>query len=253
MTVPEHANEFVAKWRAREPEMVWAEVFCPRPQKGRFAVWGALLCELRAAAFELSDARLIEAKSAWWAEESLRSAQSAPRHPLTQALAAAELPWTSLATALVAAPQAESSRPVDRDAALAAMAPIANAVAAMEAALFGGASNEAAARAIAVHLLSERLRAADGSQVPLNLLARHGRSGETLMQPDAAIVWADWAAELASQLPRDLQQAPLYRRTRSAFDGWMLRQRSAGRDRRGLPPLSALGLAWRSARAGTTG
>jgi hypothetical protein len=253
VTVPEHAAEFVAKWRAREPEMVWAEVFCPRPLKDRFALWGALLCELRAAAFELSDARLVEAKSAWWAEESLRSAQNAPRHPLTQALAATALPWTSLAAALVAATQTESSRPADREAAFVAVAPLANAVAAMEAALFGDDANDDAARAIAVHLLAERLRMADTGQVPLSLLARHGVTSAALMEPEGARALRDWAGELSSALPTRIGGAAPFRRTRMAFDGWLLCERAAGRDRRGVPPLSALRLAWRSARAGANG
>jgi hypothetical protein len=251
VTVPEHAAEFIAKWRAREPEMVWAEVFCPRPLKDRFALWGALLCELRAAAFELSDARLIEAKSAWWAEEALRSAQGAPRHPLTQALAAVELPWTSLASALVAATQSEPSRPADREAAFAAVMPLANAIAATEAALFDGTANDDAARAVAVHLLAERLRAGDDSQVPLALLARHGISSAALAQPEGAQALRDWADDLSTALPPSLVDAAPFRRARTAFDGWLLRERAVGSGRRSVPPLPALRLAWRSARAGT--
>jgi hypothetical protein len=253
VTVPEHAAEFVAKWRTREPEMAWAEVFCPRPLKDHFALWGALLCELRAAAFELDDPRLIEAKSAWWAEESLRSAQGAPRHPLTQALTAPELPWTSLARALVATTQAEPLRPADRDAAFAAMDPLANAIAAMEAALFDREASEDATRALTVHLLAERLRADDGAQVPLSLLARHGIVADALAEPQGAATLSDWAAQLAATLPSNPAGAALYRRGRAALDGWLLRERAAGRGRRAVPPLPALRLAWRSARAGANG
>jgi hypothetical protein len=252
--VPEQAAEFIAKWRVREPEMAWAEVFCPRPLRERFVLWGALLFELRAAAFELSDARLIEVKSAWWADESLRSAQDAPRHPLTQALAAPQLPWGALARGLVSVAQVDPSRPSDRDSALAAVTPLADGIAAMEAALFDARTANEASLAIAVHLLGERLRiglgAADGGRIPLSLLARHGIASALLAQPQGAVAVSDWAAELASALPPDPASATLYRRTRTAFDAWLLRERAGGRERSIVPPLRALRLAWRAARSG---
>ena len=233
--------------------MAWAEVFCPRSRKDRFALWGALFAELREATFELSDPRLVEAKTTWWAEELLRSVRGSPTHPLTQALATPELPWPLLAHALVAMTHAEPSRPTDHDAALTAMTPLADKFAAMEAGLFGNESNETNARAIAVHLLAERLHAGDHGSVPLTLLARHGLAGAALAQGEGEKALADWAGELASAMPTDLSATPLFRRTRAAFDAWRLRERAVGRDRRAVPPLSALRLTWRSARAGATG
>ena len=256
MSATEQAAEFIAKWRAREPEMAYAEVFCPRPLRARFALWGALLCELRAAAFELSDARLIEAKSAWWADESLRCAQGAPRHPLTRAIAAPQLPWNGLARGLVSPAHTDPSRPSDRDAALAAVTPLAEGIVAMETALFDTEVASAASVAIKLHLLGERLRtglaAADGGRIPLSLLARHGITSAMLAQPQGAAAVSDWAAELASALPPDLRNATVYRRTRAAFDGWLLREHAAGRVRHTIPSLQALRLAWRAARTGRT-
>lgn len=244
---------FIAKWRVREPEMVYAEVFCPRPLRARFATWGALLFELRQAAFELSDVRLIEAKSAWWADELLRCAQGAPRHPLTQALVAPQLPWNALAHGMLAMAHADASRPSDRDTALAAIAPMADGIAAVEAVLFDATSNVEASRAVAVHLLCERMRvglaANDGGRVPLSLLARHGITGSMLAQPQGAPALSDWAAELASALPLDLGGAVLYRRTRAALDAWYLRELAAHRSHRAMPRLRALQLAWRAARS----
>jgi hypothetical protein len=234
-------------------------VFCVRVQRVRFALWGALLFELREAAFELSDARPTEVKCAWWADEALRCAQDAPRHPLTQALAAAGLPWNAIARGMIAMAQADGSRPANRDAAMAVVAPLADGIATVESGLFDGrqadtADAKDASRAVAVHLLGERLRtgiaAADGGRVPLSLLARHAITGSMLSQPQGAPAVRDWAADLAEALPGHLGGSPLFRRTRAAFDGWFLRERAAGHDRPAVPPLRALRLAWRSARQG---
>jgi len=243
---------FVAKWRLREPEMVYAEVFCARPLRIRFAAWGALLFELREAAFELSDARLIEAKSAWWADELMRCAQGAPRHPLTQALAVLQLPWNGLAHGMLAMAHADGSRPVDRDAALAAIAPFAEGIATVEAALFDATMASDASRMVAVHLLCERLRvglaASDGGRIPLSLLARHAIAGSVLAGPEGASAVADWAAELAAAQPSDVAGLALYRATRSAFDTWFLRELATGHAHRALPRLRALRMAWQAAR-----
>ncbi len=243
---------FVNKWHAREPEMIYAEVFCPRSLRTRFALWGALLFELRAAAFELSDARLIEAKSAWWADELLRCAQAAPRHPLTQALAAPQLPWNALARGMLDMAHADAARPSDRDAALAGVAPLAEGMAMVETGLFDAPMTGYASKAIAVHLLCERLRtglaAADSGRVPLSLLARHGVTRAALVQPQGALVVADWAAELAEVLPMNVPGSALYRSARSAFDAWFLRELATDRAVSTMPRLRALRLAWPAAR-----
>ena len=250
---------FVAKWRAREPEMAYAEVFCPRPQRVRFVLWGALLFELREAAFELSDARPTEVKCGWWADEALRCAQDAPRHPLTQALAAPQLPWNAIARGMIAVMQGDESRPVNGNAAMALVAPLANGIATVESELFESvqpddADAKDATRAVAVHLLGERLRmgiaAGDGGRVPLSLLARHAITGSMLVELQGAPAVRDWAAELAAALPAHLGGSPLFRRTRAAFDGWFLKERATGHDRAAVPALRALRLAWRSARDG---
>jgi hypothetical protein len=244
---------FIAKWRAREPEMVYAEVFCPHQVRARLALWGALVFEWRQAAFELSDPRPTEAKCAWWADEALRSAHAAPRHPLTVALSMPELPWRSLADGLIAIAQQEPVRPVDRDGALASVAPMADALAAFECALFEAPATAAARSAIGVHLLCERLRfgvaSADGARVPLSLLARHGIGAAALGEPGGEPALRDWARELVAIVPETPIDAPLYRRVRTAFDGWQLRARAEGRIRR-MPSLRALLLAWSAARKG---
>ena len=236
--------------------MAYAEVFCPRVLRPRFALWGALIHEWREAAFELSDARPTEAKCLWWADEALRSAQGAPRHPLTIALSTPGLPWQSLARGLSSMADADSSRPADGDSALASVAPLADGIASLECALFDATSTGDAARAVSVHLLSERLRigiaAADGGRVPLSLLARHGITGQVLAGPEGQASVRDWAGDLVARLPANPGETALYRRIRSAFDGWHLRALAAGRAR-SIPPLRALQLAWRGARQRRTG
>lgn len=236
--------------------MAFAEVFCPRGLRGRFVLWGALVFEWRQAAFELSDARPTEAKCGWWADEALRCAQGAPRHPLTLALSMPALPWSALARGLSAMAEAESTRPADREAALASVAPLADAIAMLEGALFDASVSAQAQRLVAAHLLGERLRIGlatpDGGRVPLSLLARHGLRAQDLSGPQGEPAARDWAAELADVLASPAPVAPLYRRARSAFDEWHLRERAAGRTRR-MPALRTLALAWRSARRGRTG
>jgi len=255
----------------REPEMVFAEPFCPPSLRTRFRIWGALLLELREAAFELSDARVIEAKSAWWAEELARSAQHAARHPLTQALvreatvhsphAQVELPWAQLGNGLLVSAASEP-RPVDSNAAIAGMRPLAEGILGFEAALFGCPASNAshapvagadALNAAVAHLLCERLRVGlhgeDGGRIPLALLARHRLTALQLAGPSGVATTADWARELLTLAPMRLTGATLYRRTRSAFDRRALQRIARHRPPTPPHPLIALWTAWGAARA----
>lgn len=245
------AAAFIGKWRAREPEMAFAQVFCAPAQRPRFALWGALLMEWREAALELSDPRPTQVKCLWWAEEAALAAQGQPRHPLTCALAQPSLPWADAARALASMADDEAGRPVDVESALATVASLADAVVAMEAALFEASASAAAQRAVAVHLLAQRLRigreTGSGGRVPLSLLARHGLAAAALAQADGAPVLRDWAGELAAALPAASLAASVFRRTRMRLDAWLLRERAAGRNRP-MPPLRALLLAWAAAR-----
>lgn len=252
---------YVATWHAREPEMRLAEVFAPAAARARYRVWGALFFVLREAAFELSDSRVTAVKAGWWAEELLALAQGRPRHPLTCALAGVEAPWPALARAL---PEAalDERRPADSQAGLSMLAPLAQALAAVEAALFSTANVPAthgsdthltaASRAIAVHLLAERLRfgpgAADAARLPMDLLARHGVGLNVLAADPLHPALADWAGELLARLPADLGAAPLFRRQRAAFDRVRLLRRSARLPEAAPAGLPTLWRAWRAAR-----
>lgn len=256
--------------------MVFAEPFCPPLLRARFQIWGALLMELREAAFELSDARVIEAKSAWWAEELARSSQHAARHPLTQALVneaalhspqpqpqpQSALPWAQLGNGLLMS-AASQPRPVDRDAAIAGMRPLAEGVVAFESALFGEptlvagcepAKREEASDAVVAHLLGERLRVGlhsdDGGRIPLALLARHRITAAQLAEPTGAAAVIDWAQQVLALAPERLSGGTLFRRARSAFDIRALQRIARHRPPTPARPLAALWLAWRAARHG---
>lgn len=248
---------FVAKWRAREPDMAQAEIFCPPPRRGRFQAWGALQHALREAVFELRDAHVGQAKSGWWAEELLALQRGTPRHPLTLALAGQgdAMRWSPLAGALIDS-VAGDLRPAGRDAAFAGVDALARGIAETEAALFDlPGSDEEGVRAVAVHLLAQRLSvglaAEDAGRVPMHLLARHGLTSAELGEEAGRPARRDWARELLAALPARLPRAPLYRRQRAAFDRYRLARLAAGADERAPGPLRGLLLAWNAARGGS--
>lgn len=245
-------HAFVGKAWEREPEMRIAAVFCPAPARPVFEAWGALLHELRAAAFELSDARVTEGKCAWWAEELAGWGEGRSRHPLGRGLARIEAPWATLGRAVLELADAESAQ-ADTPAAIAALLGPASTVHAVETALFAPAVPEATvtARAIAVHWLAMRLPAglatADRGRVPLHLVARHGTAACAEPGPARVALLRDWGAELLAAAGPE-PAGPLFRRARTAFD----RARLARLARTGVPvepvPVATLWRAWRAAR-----
>lgn len=246
------AGHFVAKWHRREPEMVLAEVFCPVPLRPRFRAWGALVHELREAAFELSDARVTAVKSQWWAEELLRLAQGQGRHPVSADLALPQLPWPRLARGLLEQSLSEA-RPADTGAAIARLQPLAGALAVVEAGVFQAAS-AVPAQAIAVHLLLQRLPAGlasdDQAGIPMSLLARHGLSPAQVAAGQGERLLRDWAGELLGAMPALPAGAPLFRRLRMRFDQARLQRLAAGKGFDPPPAPASLWRAWRVARGG---
>lgn len=237
---------FFAKWQAREPEMAIAEVFVPAADKPRFRAWGALLHELRETLFELSDTRVSDVKTAWWAEELIGIEQGRARHPLTAALAGTHAPWPVLGRALLehgaGGPRASSA-----DEALRSLLPAARAVVAVEAEVFSVVVDEGdAARALAVHWMLQRLPAGlameDQARIPMHLYARHGLSAAQVAEGQGEALLRDWAAELAQALPAELRAVPL-RRFRAAFDRARLNRLAAGQ---GFSMPSAWGTLWRA-------
>ena len=238
---------FVAKWHRREPEMALAEVFCLPDLRPRFRAWGALVHELREAAFELSDARVTAVKCQWWAEELANLPQGAGRHPISAGLALPHLAWTRLARALIEQSLVDE-RPGDARAALAHMQPLAAALADIEAGVFGFDAPQEPTP-LAVHFLLQRLPqglvAQDQARLPLNLLARHGRTVAQVAAGEGEALVRDWAAELLAALPASKAPAPLFRRLRTGFDRVRLARLAAGR---GFAPPAAPATVWRAWR-----
>lgn len=242
---------FVGKWLAREPEMAIAEVFVASEIKPVHRAWGALLHELREAMFELSDARVTELKTAWWAEELLGVAQDRHRHPLTEAFAGLQAPWSPLGRSLLALPDPDQ-RHGDTASAIDALMATARAVIAVESALFGSTASDDSARALVVHWLSQRLprglASDDQARIPMHLFARHRLGAAQLAAGQGEALLRDWAAELQRQLPVILPGASVFRRSRTRFDRARLGRLAVGKGFADPPALATLWRAWRAAR-----
>ena len=248
---PEAFAAFVGKWLAREPEMTIAEVFCPRPGRARYRAWGALLHELRTTAFELSDARVTEVKTGWWAEELMAMGQGRHRHPLTEVLVESAAPWSALGRALLELTDA-GQRYGTTSEVIGSLMPVANSVVAVEAALFETAASETGARALVVHWLLQRLprglAAEDQARIPMHLFARHGVTAAQLAGGQGEPMLRDWAGELLTALPLNTAGTCAFRRSRTSFDRASLRRLAAGRGFTDPPALATLWRAWRAAR-----
>ena len=250
-TEPQAIASYVGKWLAREPEMAIPEVFCPPQNKLLYRAWGALLHELREAAFELSDARVTEAKTGWWAEELIGLAQGRHRHPLTGVFTASAAPWSALGRVWLELPDA-SRRYESTAAVVDSLLPAAQAVIAVESALFATTASEPSARALVIHWLLLRLPqglpSEDQARIPMQLLARHGIGAAQLAaEPDDKLL-PDWALELLAASPTGLPGACAFRRSRTRFDRARLQRLAAGKGLAQPPALATLWRAWRAAR-----
>lgn len=245
---------FVHKWQAREPGMALAELFVAKAQRPRFRAWGALLHALREAAFELSDAGVRAAKSAWWAQELVAMAQGRPSHPIGVALLPLPTaPWQALAAALLEAASAEASAPVDGEHAVCQLRPLAEAIAAVETQVFACVDTPYGAESIAVHLLAQRLlvgqAADDAGRIPLHLLARHQLGRSAIREGGAGVAARDWARELLQREPARLFAAAPFRRMCWAQDRALLARLASGAPQPARPGLCDLWRIWRAAQS----
>jgi hypothetical protein len=248
----EELQHFVAKWYAREPEMRWAEVFCAAASKETFQAWGAFQHELRHTLFELSDARVTEVKTLWWADECHRTAAQNARHPISTKLQAYPADWSALAKAIISIDH--STRAGDSDEAIAQLMPLATALHAIETVLFSSTYDAEAAKSIAISILLHRLpnglAMEDRARIPMHLLARHSTSVAELagLGIHHALL-KDWARELQARLPKRLSQACIFRNTRIRFDHVRLSTLIKGNGFAASNPQMNVWRAWRAARS----
>lgn len=261
-----------AKAEVREPWLGAAQGFVPVAHRTAFCAWAALLSAMRECAFELSDPRVTAVKAGWWAEELNGVARGAARHPLTRYLRPLGGPWSALS-----APLLEVASEVDPAADLAAtlqrLAPLANAIIALECHLFPAdaaspvpaavsghnALNtgdfDAQAKALSVHWLRQRLRqgasSEDRARIPLGLFARHGLRREQWSDVEGAALRKDWAHQLHQALPvKPLPTWPYLRRLTLEADRRALKKLASGAEESAvsISGFPALWMAWRAAR-----
>ena len=191
-------DSFLDKWRTRWPEWSVAEPFVAGQDRARVAAWFSLLQEFDDMLNASGDPLPADAKLAWWGEELRSWAGQRSRHPLGRLLEPVRAPWTGLAEALPALAEARGVAP-DPDAAHRALEGYATAVAAVEAAIFGGALRSGAADAVRLQTLAQRLYDAGVAAVPRTLL--EAGTGDAT-QRWAAELLRDWPVRVRGPRPR---------------------------------------------------
>ncbi|MBP3975467.1 phytoene/squalene synthase family protein [Pseudoxanthomonas spadix] len=219
-------DNFLEKWRSRWPEWQLVQGFVPEPQRRIAVAWFALLQELADAMNIAGDPLPADAKLAWWGEELRDWARHRSRHPLGRVLEPGQAPWTALADALPAL-SLMRGLPQDTDAALPLVAPLANAIAQVEAGLFPGARRRSALPELSAQLLFTRWM-----EVPPHADAPRWR--EALL--------AHWPARVGGPRPRRVL-ATLMR----------LRLQHLHADGQGSTPSKPLKLVWTTWRAAAGG
>ncbi|NIK07905.1 phytoene/squalene synthetase [Xanthomonas arboricola] len=157
-------DSFLDKWRTRWPEWSVAEPFIPESQRRLTAAWFALLQEWEDIMNIAGDPLPADAKLAWWQQELRDWSQQRSRHPLGRVLEPVPAPWAQLADTLPAMQDARA-QPQSLQQALARLRAFADAVVAVEAALFARTQPGDAA-AVALQWLDARQRVAGDSAAP---------------------------------------------------------------------------------------
>lgn len=186
MTANTALDSFLDKWRERWPEWPVAETFVPPAQRELVVAWFALLQEFEDAMNVAGDPLPADAKLGWWAEELRDWSRRRSRHPLGRLLEPHAAPWAGLADALPSLGELREPWP-DLEAAFARVRPLAQAMAEVEAALFGGRADAAVAQAVGAQWLA----------------ARQAGTG----QGDLPALLERWPARVPASLPRRLWSA----------------------------------------------
>lgn len=235
MTDSTALDSFLDKWRSRWPEWRVLEVFVPAAQRRLAVAWFALLQEFTDAMNIAGDPLPADAKLAWWGEELRDWSRQRSRHPLGRVLEPHRAPWFELAEALPALIRLRE-RPQDAAAALQTVRPLATAVAQVESALFGSATDPALALSVSVQWLAARLDAAGEAAVPVGFAGQ----ADSSQQRWSLALLEQWPVPGGGAIPRRLWAALAQSRLR--------RFTAAGEGHAPLPPVRALWLGWRTAR-----
>ncbi|MGH8190151.1 MAG: squalene/phytoene synthase family protein [Rhodanobacteraceae bacterium] len=191
-------ESYLSSWREADPRRTLAWWFLRSDERIRYGANAALIQEWRNV-LRAREPQVAMAKLGWWREELQRSAEGGARHPLTQALFAdariREVPldcWTMVVDAALRRVEAPPS--ADFAAQLSASAPFAGAVAELETRVWFG-SGVSSARAAVVTTTADlvadaRALVAEAERgrpaLPMNLMARHGLTIESLQNDGPA-------------------------------------------------------------------
>lgn len=213
-------DSFLGKWRERWPEWPVAETFVPPAQRELAVAWFALLQEFEDAMNIAGDPLPADAKLGWWAEELRDWPRRRSRHPLGRLLEPHAAPWAGLADALPSLGELREPWP-GLEAAFARVQPLAQAMAEVEAALFGGWADATVVQAVGAQWLAARQAGAGQGDLPALLEC--------------------WPARAPASLPRRLWSAL----ARARAEAWV---KSGGKPQR-VSRLRLLWRAWSAARA----
>jgi phytoene/squalene synthetase len=228
MSTTSALDSFLDKWRDRWPEWEVAGRFVPADLQRATLAWFALLQEFENIMNISGDPLPADAKLAWWQQELRDWSARRSRHPLGRVLEPVVAPWAQLAEALPAMQEARG-QPLSMDSALALLQPFAEAVVAVEAALFAR-TRPADARAVAVQWLATRVASAGAAALP------------------AGTALPAWRSQLLAQWPGKAALAQPHR-IWSRLARLRLRREQAGQAA-WAPPLQQLWHAWRAASGG---
>ena len=200
-------DSFLDKWRDRWPEWTFVERFVAEGDRVRAVAWFALLQEFDNILNATGDTTPQDAKLAWWGEELRSWAAQRSRHPLGRVLEPVRAPWDQLADALPSLIDARE-RPGDAAQARSALNTYANAVAAVEAAVFNQAPASKAADAVLTQTLAQRVQDLGAAAVP------RASGDETQWEKQLLSAWPSRVAgprprRLYASLARARQQARL--------------------------------------------
>jgi phytoene synthase len=223
---------FEEKWLDAQPENAFVAIFLPADQRRCASAFGSLVHELEQTAYHVREPQVAATKLAWWRQELADAARGNARHPISKVLfadgqAKAVDPdlWSAMAAG--ASTQIESATAASVPELFNRFAAFYSAVARVEHALFPNdaefADSNAALWTIS-HLLRELANPSQWeSQLPLDLLARHGatRAGVASSTTLRTAVLKDYLQALIEQMNNALasgQPPSVSRRVRTRLD-----------------------------------